>query len=422
MPSFFIPLSGLQADSTALNTIANNLANMNTTAYKEQTVNFADLFYQQVGSSGSGDPIQQGAGTKVSAIQANFTGGTNSPDSTATDMAISGNGFFVLNNNGTEELTRDGNFTLDANGYLTTQDGVHVMGYPATAGVANTSAPLTAVQLPVGQAQQPKATANLSVTANLDAGSTTAYPAQATIYDSLGVSHIATITYTETGTNTWGYTATLPASDFTSGVAQTVTGTLGFDKDGNLSTVTPNGGTQTNVGTAAGDTSSIALNFTGLADGSSDLTMNWNLVGSNGKPLITQVASDSTASTSQDGYPSGEYNGFTVTSDGSVEAQFSNGKTEVVGQLALGNVINQQGLQLNGNGVYTATTASGTISIGASGSGGLGTIQDDALEQSNVNISTEFSNLVIAQRAFEANSKAVTTFDTVTQDTISMIH
>ena len=128
------------------------------------------------------------------------------------------------------------------------------------------------------------------------------------------------------------------------------------------------------------------------------------------------------SATAQDGFASGQYESFTVGSDGTVTATFSNGQTQSVGQLALANVTNEQGLELLGDGNYAATLASGTASVASSGTAGLGTLQDGALEGSNVNISSEFSDLIIAQRGFEANSKAVTTFDTITQETINMIH
>jgi flagellar hook protein FlgE len=153
------------------------------------------------------------------------------------------------------------------------------------------------------------------------------------------------------------------------------------------------------------------------------MTFNFNLLGSGGKPTITQVSSASTVTAStQDGYPSGQFQSFSVGADGTISATFSNFQQLTVGQLAMGNVANVQGLKLMGNGDYTATQASGTAAIGVSGAAGMGTMQDGALEASNVNISGEFSDLIIAQRAFEANSKAVTTFDTVVQETINMIH
>jgi flagellar hook protein FlgE len=426
MASFFIPLTGLEADSTALNTIANDLSNMSTTAFKAQTTNFSDLFYQEVGSTGSGDPIQVGAGVQVASNATSFTQGSLATTGTATDVALNGNGFFVVNSgSGSDEYTRAGDFSLNSAGDLITANGLSVMGYPAVNGVVNTNSPLTAINIPVGQVEQPKATTTLDMTANLDASSTTgtAFPAQVTVYDSLGVSHVATVTYTQTGANTWSYSAALPAADFTSGTSTPVTGTMTFDSSGNLSSITPAGGTATTVGTATGDISSIPLSFTGLADGAANLNMSWNLLGTSGTPAISQVDSASAVSaTTQNGYTSGEYQSFTIGSDGTVTATYSNGQQQNVGQLALANVANVQGLQLEGDGDYATTLASGSASIGVSGSAGLGTVTDGALEESNVNISAEFSDLIIAQRAFEANSKAVTTFDTVTQETINMIH
>ena len=426
MASFSIPLTGLEADSTALNTIANDLANMNTTAFKSQSTNFSDLFYQQIGSTGSGDPIQVGAGVKVAANETAFTQGTINSTGNATDVALNGSGFFVLGSgNGAYELTRDGNFTQNANGNIVTSSGLNVMGYPAVNGVVNTDAPLVPISIPVGQVQEPQATSSFGMTANLDAASPagTQFPAQLTLYDSLGEPHVATITYTETAPNTWGYSVALPAGDFTSGVSTPITGTLGFDSNGNLTTVTPTGGAAETVGAAAGDVSSIPLAFTGLADVSSNLNIQWNLLGPNGTPNISQVdTASAVSSTTQNGYPSGQYQSFSIGADGTVTVSYSNGQLQNVGQAALANVSNLQGLQLLGDGNYATTLASGTASIGTSGTSGLATLQDGALESSNVNISSEFSNLIIAQRAFEANAKSVTTFDTVTQDTINMVH
>jgi flagellar hook protein FlgE len=425
MASFFIPLTGLEADSTALNTIANDLANMNTTAFKGQAVNFSDLFYQQIGSSGDGDPIQVGAGVQVASIETAFSQGSINSTGNATDVALNGNGFFVIDEGGVQDYTRDGNFSLDSDGDLVTADGGAVLGYPAVNGVVNTNAPLTALNIPVGAVEQPQATTTLNMTANLDASSTvgTTFPSQITVYDSLGVSHIATVTYTQTGVNTWSYSVALPATDFTSGVSTPVTGTMNFDSSGNLVSVKQGAGAVTPVGTGAGQVSSIALGFTGLADGAANLNMSWSLLGSGGTPTISQVAAASAVSaTTQNGFASGEYQSFTIGSDGTVTATYSNGQQKAIGQLALANMPNLQGLQLLGNGDYASTLASGTPSVAASGTDGLGTLQDGALEQSNVNISAEFSDLIIAQRGFEADSKAVTTFDSVTEDTINMIH
>lgn len=408
MSSFSIPLTGLESSSTALNTIANNLSNMNTTAFKSQDVSFSDLFYQQIGSSGSGNPLEVGAGTQVAATSTDFSEGSINATGNSSDVALDGNGFFILQNGGSTLYTRDGSFTLSSSGALTSQAGLQVMGYPVVNGVVNTNAALTPIQVPVGQAQQPVPTANFSMTANLDASAAvgTSVPAQITLYDSLGVSHAATVNFTKTGASTWDYNISLPAGDATGGT--NLTGTLTFDSNGNLISPAAN---------VAG------ISFTGLSDGASNMTLNWNLYGSNNQPTLTQFATTSDVSTTnQDGYTSGEYTGFTIAQDGVVSAQFSNGNQSPVGQIALANVTNPEGLQILGGNNYETTLASGAASSGVAGAGGLGTLQDDALEQSNVNISTQFSDLIVAQQAYEASSKAVTTFDTVSQDTINMIH
>ncbi len=440
MASFSIPLTGLEADSTALNTIANDLANMSTTAFKAQSTNFSDLFYQQVGSTGAGDPIQVGAGVRVASNETNFTAGTPNSTGVASDVALQGSGFFVVDDGSMQYLTRAGNFQTDSTGNLITTNGMNVMGYPAPGGVVDTNAPLAAINIPIGQVQAPQATTTMSIPTTLNssstAGATSEFPAEITVYDSLGQPHIATVTYQMTAPGTWTYSAQLPAADYSAAggdiIPAAITGTMAFDASGNLATV--NG---TNVGTAGGDISSIALNFTpaavvgppavaasALADGAAALTINWNLLSSAGTPDITQVDATSAISgtTIQNGYTTGQYEGFAVASDGTVSVTYSNGQQQSVGQIALADVANLQGLTMLGSGDYLTTQASGAATIGLSGTGGLGTMEGAALEASNVNISTEFSDLIVAQRAFEANAKSVTTFDTVTQDTINMVH
>jgi flagellar hook protein FlgE len=409
MSSFSIPLTGLEASSTALDTVANNLSNMNTTAFKSQQASFGDLFYQQIGNSGSGDPLEVGAGVQVAATNTNFAQGSVSATGNATDVALNGSGFFVVqNSDGTSAYTRDGNFTLTSNGDLTTQGGQAVLGYPAANGVVNTNAALNAIQIPVGQVEQPSATQNFGLTANLNSSAAvgTNFTAQVPMYDSLGQPQNVNISFTKTAANTWNYSLALPAGASTGGTG--LTGTLQFDSNGNLTSPAAN---------------LTGISFTGLTDGASSMSLNWNLYNSNGTGTITQVDTTSGYSaTTQDGYPSGQYTGFTIGSDGKVSAQFSNGRTQAVGQLALASITNEQGLKLEGGDLYQTTLASGGASIGLAGSAGLGTVQDSALEGSNVNISTEFSNLVVAQNAYEASSKALTTFDQVAQDTINIIH
>jgi flagellar hook protein FlgE len=407
MGSFSIALTGLEADTVSLNTIGNNLANLNTTAFKDQSTTFEDLFYQQMGTSGSNNPIQVGVGTKVSGTDTSFLQGSLSTTGNSTDMALQGNGFFVVQQDGVQSLTRAGNFQLDSSGNLTTVDGEQVMGYPAAGGVVNANAGLAPLTVPVGVNEAAQATQNFSLTANLDASAATGtqFTTPVQMFDSLGQSHSVTVSYTKTGANTWDYTVALPAADAT-GTPVNNTGTLVFDTNGNL--VSP-------AANVAG------ITFPGLTDGASDMSVDWNLYTNGSSTIAQSTAASSTTATTQDGYASGTYQSFTVDANGVISASFSNGHTQDVGQLAVASVTNPEGLVMDGNNNYTTTAASGAATVGVAGAGGRGTIEDSALEQSNVDISTEFANLIVAQRAFQANSKTITTFDSVTQDVIGMI-
>jgi flagellar hook protein FlgE len=409
MGSFSIPLTGLKANTIALNTIANNLSNLNTTAYKGQTTTFEDLFYQQIGTSGSGNPLQVGAGTRVSGTSTDFLQGSILTTGASTDVALDGDGFFVVQQGGTQALTRAGNFQLSETGDLITVDGDQVMGYGVSNGAVNANGGLVPLVIPVGSTEAAQATQNFSLTANLNASAavgTQFSTTSLTVYDSLGASHAATVTFTKTGSNTWDYAVTLPSSDY-SGAATNNTGTLTFDSSGNL--VSP-------AGNATG------IQFQGLTNGAADLNFNFNLYNSSGNPTISQSASASTVTASpQDGFASGSYQSFSVDANGAITATFSNGHTETLGQLAVAKVTNTQGLVMAGHNNYLTTAASGAATIGVAGAGGRGTIEGAALEESNVDISSEFSNLIVAQRAFEANSKTITTFDSLTQTTIGMV-
>ena len=413
MPNFSIAITGLQADSTTLNTIGNNLANLNTTAFKEQTTSFEDLFYQNIGSSNSGDPIQLGVGTKVSGSETQYSQGSISTTSNSTDMALNGNGFFVVQDGNVQSLTRAGNFQLDTHGNLITQDGLSVMGFPAINGTATNSGVLAPISLPVGSNEPALATTNLALTVNLNTATATSgtYNQTATVYDSLGQGHVATVQYTKQSASQWTYAVTLPSGDFgSSGASTTNTGTLNFDPTGKL------------VTTGGSASTSANATFSGLANGSNPLVINFNLTDSSNNPIISQSASPNNVTASfQDGYAAGVYQSFSVDGTGLVTATFSNGHTTDIGLVAVASVANNQGLIHAGQNNYQTTSASGVATIGLAGVGGRASLKDNALEASNVDISTEFSNLIVAQRAFEANSKTVTTFDTVTQDAISML-
>lgn len=409
MPGFSIPLSGLTASSQALSAIANNLSNLNTVGYKDQRVLFRDLFYQNMGTTGGGDPIQLGAGTAVSSMPSLFTQGSVDPSGVDTDVAIMQDGFFVVQKDGMVTYTRAGNFTKDENGVLVTVEKQQVLGYPAVNGVVDTGQGLTALDLGTGMVSPPTATSNLQIRANLDATAQSGsdFPATVTVYDSLGASHVLTFDFTKTGSNAWSYSISIPAADVgaTGNPVVVGTGNLVFDSNGNLTT-------------PATDVSGITI--TGLADGAGNLNFTWNLY-DNGAGLLTQVASpSSTSSTQSNGAGSGSLQKFAIGSDGLVTGTFSNGKTAVLGQLVLATFANQQGLLRTGKNGFQATLASGQAVVGAPGTGGRGTLAGGALELSNVDISKEFAAMIVAQRAFEANARAVTTFDEITQATINL--
>jgi flagellar hook protein FlgE len=414
MPLFSIPLSGLNAHSSALSVISNNLANLNTTSYKDQGTSFRDLFYQTVGSTGGGNPVQVGNGVQVEAVSADFNYGSLDNTGVPTDMAITGDGFFVTQKNGVMQYTRAGNFAISKSGELTTQDGQAVLGYPATGGVVNTGAALGPLQVGKGLTNPATATSWVDLHSNLNANANVGDPPFNTpvaVYDSLGTAHVLSFQFTKTGANSWSYQVTIPAADVGgSGPNPTViTGPspLVFDTNGQLSTPSAN---------------VSGIKVTGLADGASDLDLTWNLYDTSGAPTITQMSAPSTtASTNQDGYTSGTLKDFNVDSSGVLQGTFTNGQVMALGQIAIASFANQQGLQRIGSNVYAPTLSSGAAVVGAPGSGGRGVIAGGSLELSNVDVAKEFAKMILAQRGYEANAKVVTTFDTISQDTINLI-
>jgi flagellar hook protein FlgE len=410
MSAFSIPLSGLEATSSSLNTIANNLANLNTDGYKDQGLDFTDVFNQVLGTSGNGDPIQTGSGVQVDGTTANFTNGALSTTGVASNLALQGNGFFVVQNGSQTGYTRAGDFTVNSSGQLSTPSGELVMGYPAVDGVISTTSALAPIS--VDQATTIPAVATTSFSANINlnssAGVGATFSTPITVYDSLGASQELTINYTNTATNTWSYNITLPGA--ATGVANPTTiasGTMTFNSSGQLTS--PTGGI-------------TGINITGLADGAAEMKMTWNLNGTGTTPIITQEDSTSvTAATTQNGYGVGTLVSYSVLPDGTVQGQFSSNQTLALGQVAIASFSNVQGLTQTGNSSYQSTFASGSAVIGQAGSAGNGTITGGSVEESNVDLSTEFSNMIIAQQGYEANAKVLTTFDQISQATVQML-
>jgi flagellar hook protein FlgE len=408
---FSTPLSGLNASSAALKTVSNNLSNMNTDGYKSESTNFSDLFYQNYGTTGGGDPIQSGLGVQVAGSTQDFSNGVLASTGVSSNMALNGAGFFVTQTpTGSQTFTRNGDFTTNSSGQLTTLGGSLVMGYPAVAGVVSSNAALQPINVGSGTTSAAAPTATFSLNTNLNAASPagTTFQSPISVYDSLGTSHVLTITYTKSSSNTWNYDVSLPSADVTGGTGAMTsvgTGTFNFDSMGNLTS----------------PTGSVSLAVGPFADGATSLNAKWQLSDSSGNSVITQTSSSSSNNaTSQDGFAAGVLGTYSVLADGTVQATFSNGQTRAVGRIAVAAFANPQGLSMSGADQYTMTASSGSAVIGTAGTGGRGTVEGSAVEQSNVDVAQQFSQLIVYQRAYEANAKAITAFDQLEQATIAM--
>jgi len=409
MSSFTTALSGLSADNLALSVVGNNLANLTTSGFKASDIQFQDVLTQISG----GAQIGGGVGTPTTSRL--FTQGSIQPTGGQFDAAIQGDGFFAVKNSANTTLyTRDGSFHLDSSGTLVTSTGEAVQGWIANNGVVNTGGAIGNIVVSSQTLQTPSATTTFTLSANLNAaaatGDTFSTPIQ--VVDSLGTTHTLTATFKKTGANAWSYDIGIPGGDLKSGTAGALssvgTGSLTFDANGNLTA--PAAGAPVNV------------KIPGLADGASDLSMNWNLYDTNKTPLLTQYAKASAASgTTQDGVETAQMTGFSMQNDGNIVATFSNGKQVTIAQIAVARIANPDSLVSVGNNDLQVGADTITPSIGASGTGGRGNILGGALEASNADIATEFTNLIVFQRGYQANAKVITTLDTISQDVINMI-
>ena len=408
MSSFAIALSGLTADSAALDVVGNNLANLNTTGYKNNNVSFYDLLQQSV----AGGSTQIGGGVSAPQTERIFNQGSIQLTGGSYDAAIKGNGFFVVQDpSGNTLYTRAGNFNLDAKGNLITATGQFVQGWSAQNGVVNTSGATGNITIPSNALQTPSATQNFSLTVNLDAAgvvgqSSGSFSTPIQVVDSLGVEHTLTVNFTEAAPGNWNYEVDIPGADVgTPGAPSPVTtGSLTFDSNGNL--------------TSPAAPAQVPITITGLADGATDMNINWNLATQNGTgtPLITQYSAASAVSaSSQDGVAASQVTQVSIANGGAITAQFSNGNQEVIGQLALASVSNPDSLIGVGENNYEAGANTATPVVGVPNTGTLGTVEGGALEASTVDIATEFTNLIVYQNSYQANSKVILTLDQLTQ-------
>lgn len=414
-------VASLKAHQQKMNVIGNNIANINTTGYKGSRVHFQDLMAQTFRAAsrpsnvlGGVNPIQVGLGVKVGAIDVHTLQGALEMTGRPTDLAIQGNGFFMLTNGRDIHYSRDGAFGLDSSGFLVHRGtGWKVLGWMADAGGRiDTNQPVNAssvLQFPVGSQAAVRQTTVVEYTGNLNANAspTQTYAATVRVYDSLGGAHDVTITFTNRQTpplgtpptgavSSWDWSATVgstPVGDFTTGSNTR----LYFDGQGEL------------IGTT---TQQISITPT---NGAPPFTVNLDL------RQLTSLAAESTVQpVYQDGFPPGTLQEFTIGIDGTVQGVFSNGLSRPMGRIALSLFANPAGMFRLGNNMWRVTDNSGLPQVGAPTTGGLGEINAGYLEQSNVDLGSEFADMIVTQRGFQANTRIVSVVDELLADVVNM--
>lgn len=410
--SFGIALSGLDAAQSDLNVTANNIANSSTTGYKSSNAEFSELF----SSAAAGiSHLQIGGGVQLSQVQQQFSQGNISTTGNSLDLALNGNGFFTVSDAGSIQYTRAGSFTTNNQGDVVNAQGQYLQVYaPTPSGTFNTTS-LQNLQVPSGDSQ-PSATTQASMVFNLPANSSA--PADTpfsptdsnsynqstslTVYDSLGAAHTASFYFVSAGSGSWD------AYEYIDGTQVNTTPVqLNYSSSGALTSVTD----------AGGGTNPEAISFGAYTPTTGAATMNvaYNLDGTTQYGDTFGVTSET-----QDGYTTGQLSGVSVSSTGIIQANYTNGQSTVLGQVAIANFPDQQALQQVDNTNWVATYASGAAVYGQAGGAGVGTISSGSLEDSNVDITTQLVNMITAQRAFQANAEMVSTENQITQTVIGI--
>jgi flagellar hook protein FlgE len=406
--SFSTALSALSAFSTAVDVVGNNLANLNTAGYKTSVVAFHDLVTQSLGAEFGETQAGFGVGRPTTLRQ--FSQGAIQSSSGPLDVAIQGDGFFILQTpqNGTV-YTRDGHLKVDSDGVLVTATGERVQGWSEINGSLNTSAPVSDITLPVGVVRPPTPTTAFSLDMNLNAAAAegTNFSKSIEVYDSLGAVHVVTVSLKKAATaNEWDYELTVPDADVESPVAA-VTGSLAFNAQGRLES-------------PAGTEDAPEIEIDGLVNGAAPMTLTWNLFDGT-SPRITQFTQPSAvAANAQDGAPASQLIRVGIGDGGLILAQYSNGKQSIVGQLAMAAIRNPESLIAVGSNNYQLSARSALPAVGVSGTGGRGTIAGGSIEGSTVDLAREFTNLIVLQRGYQANAKVVTTVDEMSQETLNL--
>ncbi|MFD1558534.1 flagellar hook protein FlgE [Paraburkholderia silviterrae] len=413
-------LSGLAAASNDLDVIGNNIANANTVGFKQSTAQFADVYANTVATSVN---TQIGLGASLSQVQQNFSQGTITTTGQALDVAINGNGFFQMSNNGTVTYSRNGVFQLDKNGYITDASGNDLMGYAAGANGVVNSAQTVPLQVPTTNIA-PVTTANVTAQLNLNAQSTAPtgssatfdptnsstynYSTSITAYDSLGGAQQVNMYFVKGGVDTsgnqeWNVYAGTPGSVSTSAV-----GTMAFNSSGNLVGTADSTGKATSIGQIP-----ITINPTDGSTQNQKITLNFT--------GTTQFGSTNGVNNlTQDGYASGTLSNFSIGSDGTITGNYSNGQTKTLGQVVLANFNNPNGLMNLGGNQFQETAASGVPQVSTPGSTNHGSLTGGAVESSNVDLTNQLVDLITAQRNYQANAQTIKTQQTVDQTLLQM--
>ena len=435
--SLFTGVTGLLALQRRIDVIANNIANVNTPGYRGSRMLFEDMISQTLqggrgasGDQGSSNPLQIGLGVGIASIDVNFSQGALVTTGIDTDLAIQGRGFFVLSDGESQFYTRDGSFELGTDGRLIDPStGLRVLGYLADAnGVIDVEGAPTELTLPVGGVSIVQETNQVRLIGNLNSDAAVGDTVSRTVrvYDSLGTARDIEITYTKRATvtvgaddfNAWDWEASYTNQDTPPVTSVVGSGTILFDGAGVFSDEgTVSGGAFTSRPALDPE---VAIDAAALGGAAAlpDLPIDFAL----DYTFVTELSDTSDiVIQSQDGFPRGVLENFTISRNGQIEGQFTNGLTRVLGQIGLANFSNDGGLLRFGNNLFRETSASGVAQLGAPGTGGRGEVGGGVLEQSNVDLGTEFSNLIVAQRAFQANARSLTTSDVLLQETVNLI-
>ncbi|NOT24528.1 MAG: flagellar hook protein FlgE [Acidobacteria bacterium] len=412
--SFSAGLSGLNANAQALSVIGNNLANINTVGYKASAVSFQDLVSQNIGGA-SINPTQVGLGVGIGMVSPIFSQGAIESSRMATHVAVQGNGFFVLEGANGRSYTRAGNFSFNSDGALITPDGQFVQGYtqvdPLT-GQLITSGTTTPIIVPPGVMRPPSPSTTFQAVTNLDADTAVGgtYATAIQIYDALGSAHVMTMTYTNTGPGAWTYALTAEGAEVSGGTP------------GTPSSLAAGALTFNSAGVLTAPAADVAIVTPAWSNGAAASNLTWDILsGTTTTPTLTGYATASaTSSITQNGAPAGMITDISIDPTGKINATFGAGQSVVMGQLAMASFNNPQGLVKLGANRYGESQASGLSNVGLAGTGGRGTLVGNALEQSNVDMAQEFTQMILAQRGYQANSKTITVSDQLLVDAINL--